>query len=100
MIIARSFADIFRNNALNNGLLVVEVPAPFLAELHDCILKDPQTLIQVDLGNQTVTNRKTSNTVSFEINPFKKNCLEKGFNDIDYLLSIRDKIEKFERMKD
>jgi 3-isopropylmalate/(R)-2-methylmalate dehydratase small subunit len=98
VIIASSFADIFRNNALNNGLLVVEVPGSFLTELNDCLAKDPQTLIQVDLGKQKVINMKTGNLIYFEINAYKKGCLEKGFDDIDYLLSIRGKIESFEKM--
>jgi 3-isopropylmalate/(R)-2-methylmalate dehydratase small subunit len=97
VIIAHSFADIFRNNALNNGLLVIEVPSPFLSELKECVLSDPQTLIQVDLTNQTVTNMKTGNLASFEISSNKKNCLEKGYDDIDYLFSIIGKIVSFEK---
>jgi 3-isopropylmalate/(R)-2-methylmalate dehydratase small subunit len=99
VIIAQSFADIFRNNALNNGLLVVEVPEPFLKELQESLAKDPETLIRVDLGQQTVTNMKSGNSVTFEINAYKKNCLEQGYDDIDYLLSIRDKIESFEKKR-
>ena len=98
VIIARSFADIFRNNALNNGLLVVEAQKSFMDELFDCLANDPQTPLKVDLEQQTVTNMKTGSLVSFKINAYKKNCLEKGFEDIDYLVSIKDKVEVFEKM--
>ena len=99
VIITRSCADIFCNNALNNGLLVVEAQKSFMDELFDCLANDPQTPLKVDLEQQTVTNMKTGSLVSFKINAYKKNCLEKGFDDIDYLVSIKDKVEVFEKMK-
>jgi len=96
-VISSFFADIFRNNALNNGLLVVQVSKGFLKKLFDAIEKDPKTEVVIDLENQNVKFQDVSET--FEINPYKKLCIMNGYDDVDYLLSIQDKIEEFEKKR-
>ncbi|MCC8173042.1 MAG: 3-isopropylmalate dehydratase small subunit [Odoribacter sp.] len=96
VVISSYFADIFRNNALNNGLLPVQVSDIFLEKLFKAVENNPETLIKVDLENQTVTIEEIGETEKFDINPYKKECLLKGYDDIDYLLSMKDKIEVFE----
>ena len=95
VVVSSFFADIFRNNALNNFLLPVTVSEEFLKSLFTAIEKDPKTIIAVDLAAQTITLGSASET--FEINNYKKTCLLNGYDDIDYLLSIRSDIEEFER---
>lgn len=95
-VISSFFADIFRNNALNNGLLPVQVSDKFLARLFEAIEQDPKTLVSIDLKMQTVFIPSISEQENFEISPYKKECLLKGYDDIDYLMSIREKIGKFE----
>jgi 3-isopropylmalate/(R)-2-methylmalate dehydratase small subunit len=99
VVISSFFADIFKNNALNNGVLPVVVTPEFLAKLFADVTADPQTTITVDLQKQTVTNNKSQQTESFEINPYKKECLLNGLDDIDYLLSKKDLIEQYEKNK-
>lgn len=99
VVISSFFADIFKNNALNNGVLPVVVTPEFLAKLFADVTADPQTTITVDLQSQTVTNNKSQQTESFEINPYKKECLLNGLDDIDYLLSKKDLIEQYEKNK-
>lgn len=96
VVVSSFFADIFQNNALNNGVLPVVVSPEFLAEIFEAVNNDAKTTLTVDLENQTITNNANGRTESFEINPYKKECLLKGLDDIDYLLSKRDLIEKFE----
>ncbi|MFT4642467.1 MAG: 3-isopropylmalate/(R)-2-methylmalate dehydratase small subunit [Candidatus Azotimanducaceae bacterium] len=96
VVISSFFADIFKGNALNNGILPVQVSEEYLQILFKAIKENPQTKIQVDLENQKVTLKETEQTETFEINPYKKLCLINGYDDIDYLLSIKDKIETFE----
>ena len=96
-VISSFFADIFRNNALNNGLLPVQISEAFLQQLFSCLEKDPQTLVQINLKTQTVSIPATGDQESFEISPYKKECLLKGYDDIDYLMSIHSRIEKFEK---
>lgn len=96
-VISSFFADIFRNNALNNFVLPVVVSEPFLAELFETIKNNPKTTIKIDLPAQTVTNMTTGNSEKFEINSYKKHCLENGLDDIDFLLSNKDKIEDWEK---
>jgi len=96
-VISSFFADIFRNNALNNFVLPVVVSEPFLAELFETIKNNPKATIKVDLPAQTVTNITTGNSEKFEINSYKKHCLENGLDDIDFLLSNKDKIENWEK---
>jgi len=96
-VVSSFFADIFRNNSLNNGLLPVVVSSEFLAEIFDSVNKDPKATLTIDLENQTITNNASGKSESFEINAYKKECLLKGLDDIDYLLSKKDLIETFEK---
>jgi len=98
-VISSFFADIFKNNALNNGLLPIMVPDKFLGDLLDLVQKKPETVIKVDLMDQTLTVPSTNESVGFDINPYKKECLIKGLDDIDYLLNIKDQIISFEMQK-
>lgn len=95
VVISSFFADIFKNNALNNALLPVQVSDPFLKKIFAAIEKDPATQITVDLANQKVTLEDGSSE-SFDINPYKKTCMTNGYDDIDYLLSMRNEIKHFE----
>ena len=97
VVVSSFFADIFQNNALNNGVLPVVVSTQFLAEIFDTIGKDPTNTLTVNLEQQTITNNATGNSETFEINSYKKECLLNGLDDIDYLLSKRDLIEKWEK---
>ncbi|MBE7174780.1 MAG: 3-isopropylmalate dehydratase small subunit [Mucilaginibacter polytrichastri] len=97
VVVSSFFADIFKGNALNNGLLPVQVSDTFLHALFDAIHTDPQTQITVDLEAQTIRIEKSGTEESFEINPYKKACLINGYDDIDYILSQRESIEKFEK---
>ncbi len=96
VVVSSFFADIFKNNALNNGLLPVQVSDAFLADLFKAIEADPGTVIRVDLENQLITLTSTGDSETFDINPYKKECLLNGYDDIDFLLSIKDQIAKFE----
>lgn len=97
VVISSFFADIHKNNELNNFVLPVVVSEPFLQELFDSIAKDHATQVKVDLPNQTVTNLATSKSEKFEINAYKKHCLMNGLDDIDYLIQNKDKIEAWEQ---
>jgi 3-isopropylmalate/(R)-2-methylmalate dehydratase small subunit len=97
VIVSSFFADIFRNNALNNGLLTVQVLPEFLERILTRVENDPQTVLTVDLVNETIAFRDSGESIGFEINSYKKECLLKGYDDIDYLLSIRSEIEEFEK---
>jgi len=94
VVVSSFFADIFKNNALNNFLLPVTVSEDFLQQLFTAIEKDPKTIISVDLEPQTIMANGRSE--KFEINDYKKTCLLNGYDDIDFLLSIRGDIEDFE----
>ena len=96
VIVSSFFADIFKNNALNNGVLPVVVPENFLAELFNDINTNPEATVTVDLQNQAIINNTNNKSEHFEINSYKKECLLNGFDDIDYLLNRKDLIEKFE----
>ena len=96
VVISSFFADIFKGNALNNGILPVQVSEEYLQILFKTIQENPHTQILVDLESQKVTLKETEQSETFEINPYKKLCLIKGYDDIDYLLSIKDKINAFE----
>ncbi len=96
VVVSSFFADIFKGNVLNNGLLPVQVPEDFLTEMFATIEKDPNSTFEVDLESQTITNVSRSTKVTFDINPYKKECLLKGYDDIDYLLSLKKEIEAFE----
>lgn len=99
VVVSSFFADIFRGNALNNGVLPVIVSPEFLAEVFACVNADPKTTLTIDLKNQTVTNNATGKSETFEINAYKKECLLNGLDDIDYLLSKKEQIEQFEKAR-
>ena len=96
VVISSFFADIHKNNELNNFVLPVQVSEPFLAELFLSISENPETEVKVDVPNQTVTNLATGKSEKFEINGYKKYCLINALDDIDFLLENKDKIEAFE----
>lgn len=96
VVVSSFFADIHKNNELNNFVLPVVVSEQFLKELFDSIYADPKTVVVVDLPAQTITNRATGKSETFEINGYKKHCLMNGLDDIDFLLANKDKIEAFE----
>jgi 3-isopropylmalate/(R)-2-methylmalate dehydratase small subunit len=103
VVVSSFFADIFKNNALNNFLLPVTVSDAFLEKIFAAIDKDPKTIIAVDLATQTISLPADNDPANaggasekFDINNYKKTCLLNGYDDIDYLLSIRGEIEKFE----
>lgn len=98
VVVSSSFADIFRSNALNNGILPVVVSNDFLSELFDSIKHNNKTTLTVDLEKQQVTNNATGRTEQFAINPFKRNCLLQGLDDIDYLLANKEKIAIYEKL--
>ena len=97
VVISSFFADIHRNNELNNFVLPVTVSPEFLAELFDSIAKDHSTRVRVDVPAQTVTNLATGSSEHFELNGYKKYCLMNALDDIDYLLTQKDRIEEYER---
>jgi 3-isopropylmalate/(R)-2-methylmalate dehydratase small subunit len=99
VVVSSFFADIFKNNALNNGLLPVQVSEEFLQILFAEIDKDSKTEVVVNLEEQTIEIVSISKKEKFAINSYKKECLLKGYDDIDYLISIKDKIEAYEKQK-
>ena len=96
VVVSSFFADIFKNNALNNCVLPVVVSEAFLASLFASINANPNMQVTVNLEDQTITNEATGEKESFDINPYKKNCLLQGYDDIDFLLSKKDDIENWE----
>ena len=99
VVISSFFADIHKNNELNNFVLPVQVSEDFLAELFQSIQNDPSTQIKVDLPNQTVTNLSTDRQETFEINAYKKHCLMNGLDDIDFLVQNQDKTIAWEQQR-
>jgi 3-isopropylmalate/(R)-2-methylmalate dehydratase small subunit len=99
VVVSSFFADIFKGNALNNGLLPVVVSSEFLQKIFDAIEKNTNTTFNVDLEEQTFTISESGETSNFEINPYKKHCLQNGLDDIDYLVALQSKIEEFETAK-
>jgi 3-isopropylmalate/(R)-2-methylmalate dehydratase small subunit len=99
VVVSSFFADIFRNNALNNFLLPVQVSEDFLQHLFDTLDADPATQIDVDLEQQTIRILPTGEQEHFDINPYKKTCMINGYDDIDFLISILPDIEAFEKKK-
>ncbi len=95
-VVSSFFADIFKNNALNNGVLPVTVSEDFLQKIFE---QDSTTTLTIDLEKQTITIDKTGEKEYFEINDYKKTCLLNGYSDIDYLLSIKDDIISYEKQK-
>ena len=99
VVISSFFADIHKNNELNNFVLPVQVSEDFLAELFQSIQNNPSTQIKVDLPNQTVTNLSTGRQETFEINAYKKHCLMNGLDDIDFLVQNQDKTIAWEQQR-
>lgn len=96
VVVSSFFADIFKNNALNNFLLPVQVSEPFLQQIFKAVKNDPNTELAVNLEEQSITITSTGATEKFDISNYKKTCLLNGYDDIDYLLSLRGDIEAFE----
>ncbi len=96
VVISSFFADIHKQNELNNFVLPVQVSEPFLQELLQSISHDPKTLVEVDLMHQQVTNKATGSSEHFDINAYKKHCLINGLDDIDFLVSNKKKTEEWE----
>ena len=99
VVISSFFADIHKNNELNNFVLPVQVSEAFLSELFLSIQNNPDTQVKVDLPNQTVTNLATGHSEHFDINGYKKHCLMNGLDDIDFLVVNKDKIEQWEQRR-
>lgn len=99
VVVSSFFADIHKNNELNNFVLPVVVTEGFLSELFDSIAQNPKTEVKVDLQSQTITNLATGKSENFEINPYKKHCLAEGLDDIEFLLSKKADIEAYEAAK-
>ena len=95
VVVSSFFADIFKNNALNNGLLPIVVSDPYLKSLLHTVINNPETQIEIDLENQFL--RFNEKKEAFDINPYKKSCLINGYDDIDYLLSMQNDIREFDR---
>jgi 3-isopropylmalate/(R)-2-methylmalate dehydratase small subunit len=96
-VVSSFFADIFKNNSMNNGLLPVVVSPDFLSELFASIEASAATTLTIDLPAQTIINNASGRSESFDINPYKKDCLVNGLDDIDYLLANKSKIETYEQ---
>ena len=96
VVVSSFFADIFKGNALNNGLLPVQVTSEELSEIFETIEEDTQATFTIDLEQQTFTIDASGKAIDFNINPYKKECLLNGYDDIDYLLSLKKEIEIFE----
>jgi 3-isopropylmalate/(R)-2-methylmalate dehydratase small subunit len=99
VVVSSFFADIFKNNALNNFLVPVTVSEGFLQKIFEQVEKDPASEISVSVEDQTITIEATGEKESFEVNHYKKDCLLNGFDDIDYLLNMRDEISAYEQAR-
>lgn len=99
-VVSSFFADIFKNNALNNGVLPVQVSENFLQEVFSEVNENAAAEVEIDLQKQTITLVATGRSDSFEINPYKKHCLLNGLDDIDFLISKKDAIEAFEAQRE
>lgn len=97
VVVSSFFADIFKGNALNNGLLPVVVTPEFLQKIFEAIEKDSNASFEVDLPQQKFTIVSTGESIGFEINPYKKHCLQNGLDDIDYLVAMKEEIAEFEK---
>lgn len=96
-VVSDSFADIFMNNALNNGLMTVTVTSEFLAQLTEIVTSGPQTMVRIDLPGQVISVPDKGLQTGFPVNPFRKECLIKGLDNIDYLLSMKEEIMEYEK---
>lgn len=99
VVVSSFFADIFRGNCLNNGVLPVQVSPEFADKVFSAIDADPNATFSVDLEAQTFTIDGSGESTSFEISPYKKECLQNGYDDIDYLISLKDQIQEFEEAR-
>ncbi|MBB5638611.1 3-isopropylmalate/(R)-2-methylmalate dehydratase small subunit [Pedobacter cryoconitis] len=99
VVISSFFADIFKGNALNNGLLPIQVTEDFLSAIYAAVSKNNKAQLDVDLENQTVTIVDSGEKATFEINAYKKSCLINGYDDIDFILNQKHLIEEFEQVK-
>jgi len=97
VVISSFFADIHKNNELNNFVLPVQVTEEFLSEMFQSIWNNPKMEVEVDLPNQTVTNKATGRSEHFDINGYKKHCLMNGLDDIDFLVANQQKTEEWEQ---
>ncbi len=100
VVVSSFFADIFKGNSLNNGVLPVVVSEGFLADIFAAVNADSKATLTVNLEAQTITNNTNGATESFQINAYKRNCLLNGYDDIDFLLSNKPKIENWEQARD
>jgi 3-isopropylmalate/(R)-2-methylmalate dehydratase small subunit len=98
-VVSDSFADIFMNNALNNGLLTVTVTPEFLAQLTELVAATPGTMVRIDLPGQVISVPGAGMQSGFPVNPFRKECLIRGLDNIDYLLSMKEDIMEFEKSR-
>jgi 3-isopropylmalate/(R)-2-methylmalate dehydratase small subunit len=99
VVVSSFFADIFKTNAHNNFLLPVQVTEEFLKKIFETVQKDPNTELEANLERQSITIVPTGEKENFEISNYKKTCLLNGYDDIDYLLSLKPEIEKFETVR-
>ncbi len=99
VVVSSFFADIFKGNALNNGVLPVQVSPEFLQELFEEIKNNPNSSLEVDLEAQKITILSSQKSESFEIDSYKKTCLINGYDDIDFLVSVKDEVEAFEKAR-
>ena len=99
VVVSSFFADIFKNNAMNNFVLPVVVSEPFLAEVFESVNADANITLTVNLLDQTITNNANGKSETFFINPYKKDCFVNGLDDIDYLLSKKEQIEQYEKAR-
>jgi 3-isopropylmalate/(R)-2-methylmalate dehydratase small subunit len=97
IVVSSFFADIFKNNSLNCGLLPVQVSDEFLTNIFSAIKQDSKAELKVDLEDMTITIVSTGESQKFEVNSYKRECLLKGYDDVDFLLSMKDKIEEYEK---
>ena len=95
-VVSSFFADIFKGNALNNGLLPVQVSEDFLKKIFDAVYADHTTAVEIDLVDQVIKIVATGEQETFEVNPYKKACMTNGYDDIDYILSKKELIQQFE----
>ncbi len=99
VVVSSFFADIFKNNSLNNGILPVQISEKFLSDIFKIAESNPNCKLKIDLQNQEILLLDTDSKEKFEINSYKKQCLLNGYDDIDYLMSVRDKIIAFENIQ-
>ncbi|MFN8436987.1 MAG: 3-isopropylmalate dehydratase small subunit [Cytophagales bacterium] len=100
VVVSSFFADIFKGNSLNNGLLPVQVSPEFLQKIFAAVNADEKAQLEVNLPEQYIKIVATGETEQFDINPYKKMCLSKGFDDIDYILSLKSDVEKYEKSRE